>query len=167
MITPQYCRTMAQYNQWQNNGVRDLVRGMSEEALWQDRGAFFGSILETLNHLLWADLIWLHRFGAGDPPPVPVEKHREITPNKHEWDRMRFLVDGQIREWARGLDAVDLAGDLTWYSGIKQQDMKDPIALCVTHFFNHQTHHRGQVHCMMTAAGQSPIDTDIPFMAEV
>ena len=166
MITPQYCRTMAQYNQWQNNGLRDLVKVMDEDDLRLDRGAFFGSILGTLNHLLWADTIWMHRFGAGDAPQVPVDQHLEMTPNKHEWDRARFIMDGQIREWAAGLHAVDLAGDLTWFSGLKQQNMSDPIALCVTHFFNHQTHHRGQVHAMMTAAGMTPIETDLAFMSE-
>lgn len=163
MITPQYCRTMARYNQWQNNGLRDLVKAMDEEDLRADRGAFFGSIFETMNHLLWGDIIWLHRFGQGDAPAY--NDHTALTPNKTEWDRLRFLTDGRINEWVGVLRAIDLAGDLEWFSAIKQDTMRDPMALCVVHFFNHQTHHRGQIHAMMTAAGQKPIDTDLPFMA--
>ena len=166
MITPEYCRMMAQYNQWQNNGLRDLVQSMGEDDLRLDRGAFFGSIFATLNHILWADMLWLHRLGAGDPPPVPASENLEMTPNKAEWDRQRFMMDGRLREWARGLTAVDLTGDLTWHSALKDADMVTPRAVCVAHLFNHQTHHRGQVHAMMTAAGQKTIDTDIPFMAE-
>jgi len=166
VITRQYCQTMAQYNQWQNNGLRELVGAMNEEDLRLDRGAFFGSIFATMNHVLWADMIWLNRFGATDPPPVGADQHSEITSDKGEWDRMRVRMDGQIKDWAATLDAADLAGDLTWFSGLKQRNMTDPMALCVTHFFNHQTHHRGQIHAMMTAAGQKPIDTDLAFMTE-
>jgi len=166
VITAQYCRTMAQYNQWQNNGLRDLVKKMSDEELQADRGAFFGSIFATMNHLLWGDLIWLSRFGVGEPPSVSADKHKEMTPNKSEWDRRRFLTDGQIKEWAASLKTIDLSGDLTWYSGMNKKDMTTPMGICVTHFFNHQTHHRGQIHAMMTSAGQKPIDTDLAFMAE-
>ncbi|SLN14171.1 DinB family protein [Pseudooctadecabacter jejudonensis] len=166
MITGQYCRTMAQYNQWQNNGLRNLIKAMDEEELRLDRGAFFGSIFGTLNHVLWADILWLSRFGAGDPPDVPAAQHRDMTPNKAEWDRLRFITDGRINTWAAGLKEVDLTGDLEWYSTMLDKTMRDPKTLCAVHFFNHQTHHRGQIHAMMTAAGQTPIDTDLSLMAE-
>ena len=65
-----------------------------------------------------------------------------------------------------GLDADWLAGDLTWYSGFMKADMTRPKAACVLQLFNHQTHHRGQVHAMLTAAGTKPEDTDIPFMPD-
>ena len=166
MISPDYCRVMARYNLWQNNDLRRLVKAMDEEALRADRGAYFGSIFATLNHLLWADMIWMNRLGAGEAPPVPASEHREITPNKHEWDRLRFVMDGRIREWAAGLHAVDLTGDLVWFSGMKNREISNPVAVCVTHMFNHQTHHRGQIHAMMTAAGQTTTDTDLIFMPE-
>ena len=166
MISPQYCQMMARYNQWQNNGLRALVKGMDEEELRKDRGAFFGSISKTMNHLLWGDIIWLHRFGQGAPPDVPADQNTELTPNKTEWDRLRFLTDGRIVEWTSTLKSIDVTGDLTWYSVLNQQEQVDPKGMCLVHFFNHQTHHRGQIHAMMTAAGQKPIATDIPFMTE-
>lgn len=165
MITPQYCQTMAQYNQWQNNGLRKIVKAMSEDDLRMDRGAFFGSIFETLNHLLWGDLLWMSRFDGGDGPAVEADQHRALTPNKSEWDRLRFLTDGRIVEWANRVKSVDLTGDLTWYSGMYDRELTEPKALCIAHFFNHQTHHRGQIHAMLTAAGQTPQATDLAFMA--
>lgn len=166
MITAQYCQTMAQYNRWQNNGLRAAVKAMDDGNLREDRGAFFGSIFETLNHLLWGDMIWMSRLGAGEGPSVPAADHTRLTPNKTEWDRLRFLTDGRIIEWAAGLKTIDLAGNLTWYSAMKDAEMSDPKALCIMHFFNHQTHHRGQIHAMMTAAGQTLPDTDLAFMTE-
>ena len=75
-------------------------------------------------------------------------------------------MDARITLWAERLRAIDLVGDLTWYSGAANRNMVKPKALCVAHFFNHQTHHRGQIHAMLTAAGQKPAATDLPFMPE-
>ncbi len=166
MITAEYCRMMARYNRWQNNGIRDVVRTMGEDDLTKDRGAFFGSIFRTLNHLLWGDQLWLMRFGVGGGPAVDADKHDQLTDNIAEWDRLRFITDGQIMEWAGGLHAVDLAGDMEWRSALFDKTLTQPIGLCVTHFFNHQTHHRGQVHAMLTAAGQVLPDTDLTLMPE-
>lgn len=166
MITPEYCRTMARYNQWQNKSLMSIVARLDEDDLRADRGAFFGSILGTLNHLLWGDLIWIARFDGGEPPEATLQDSPEITPHKTEWARMRFLTDGRIREWARRVDAVDLVGDLNWYSVAYEKDMSVPLSLGVMQLFNHQTHHRGQVHAMLTALGHDPGSTDLPFMPE-
>ena len=166
MITPEYCVTMAAYNQWQNNSLRDHVKAMDEAELRQDRGAFFGSILATLNHILWADLLWLNRLDASQPTPDADRDHTEATANGEEWSAERFRVDGAIREWARGLKAIDLTGTVTWYSYTYQKEFHHPRSLCITHMFNHQTHHRGQVHAMLTAAGRTTMDTDLIFLPE-
>ncbi len=166
MIAPRYCRTMAQYNQWQNNGLRDIVKSMDEDALRLDRGAFFGSIWNTLNHLLWADQLWMARFDGGDGPSVDAARHTDVTTDPAQWDQLRAATDARILDWAASVETDDLEGDLTWYSGMSQRDLTKPKALCITHFFNHQTHHRGQLHAMLTASGQSPIDTDLALMSE-
>lgn len=166
MITPEYCQTLARYNAWQNNGIRKIVDVMSEEDLRQERGAFFGTIMGTLNHLLWGDQLWMSRFDGGDGPDCAPEDHLTLTPTPSIWFAERFRTDGRITEWARQLSAVDLVGDLTWYSPTAGRSMTKPFAACVTHFFNHQTHHRGQIHAMLTAAGQKPQDTDLILMPE-
>ena len=71
-----------------------------------------------------------------------------------------------ISNWAQNLRQDDLDAELTWYSGILQRDATTPFARTVVHFFNHQTHHRGQVHAMLTSAGQDAPVTDLIFMSE-
>ncbi|MCW1950242.1 MAG: DinB family protein [Octadecabacter sp.] len=166
MISPEYCQTMAQYNYWQNNGLRDIVNSMSEGDLRKDRGAFFGSILGTLNHLLWGDTLWIGRFDDGPSTDVSIPDSTEFTASGTDWATARFHLDGRINEWARRVDSLDLVGDLHWYSGALGRDMTKPKSICVMQLFNHQTHHRGQVHAMLTAAGQKPNDTDLPFIPE-
>ena len=166
MITPEYCQTMARYNAWQNKAIWGVVQDMSADEVNMDRGAFFGSIRATLNHLLWADLLWMNRFDGGPGPTVPAADHTEITVNMPDWWADRFRMDGRIQQWAANLKAVDLVGDLVWYAPISKRDMGKPIAPCIVGFFNHQTHHRGQVHAMLTAAGQKTADTDLILMPE-
>lgn len=166
MISPEYCVTMARYNRWQNNGLRDIVKSMSEEDLRKDRGAFFGSIFGTLNHLLWGDTLWISRFDGGQSTDASIQDSVGFTRSATDWAAERFRVDGRISEWARTVASVDLVGDLHWYSGALGRDMTKPKAICVMQLFNHQTHHRGQVHAMLTAAGHKPNDTDLPFIPE-
>ncbi|QEE37274.1 DUF664 domain-containing protein [Octadecabacter sp. SW4] len=157
---------MARYNAWQNKGLRAIVDAMDEDALRHDRGAFFGSIFGTLNHLLWGDLVWMARFAGGDAPPQAIADSPDMTATPVEWSTHRFRTDGRISLWADKLASVDLVGDLTWYSEAAKREVTQPMQTCIVHFFNHQTHHRGQVHAMLTAAGAKPGPTDLPFMPE-
>lgn len=166
MITPAYCQTMARYNAWQNKGLRRIVEDMDPEALGKDRGAFFGSIFATLNHLLWGDQLWMARFDGGAGPRVGPKDHLTMTPTAAVWTAERFRTDGRITLWADKLKSIDLVGDLSWHSGSQNRDLVRPKAECIVHFFNHQTHHRGQVHAMLTAAGIKPDVTDLVFMPE-
>lgn len=163
MIDKSYVTTMARYNAWQNSQLTAIVTKMDHDALVQDRGAFFGSILGTLNHLLWGDRMWLSRFGADVDAPARGDTTK-LTPTIAAWSAERFQVDGRTMIWAKGLHNIDLAGDLSWYSGGHDKTLTRPLALCVAHFFNHQTHHRGQVHAMLTAAGQVAPVSDLVFM---
>lgn len=166
LITPDYCRTMARYNAWQNTGLRKMVEVMSPEDLDLDRGAFFGSIRGTLNHLLWADQLWMHRLAGHDSPAGGIQQSVSLTPTIAVWGAERFRTDGRITLWAERLRAVDLIGDLSWHSGALGRDVTKPLQVLIVHFFNHQTHHRGQVHAMLTAAGLRPGDTDLAFMPD-
>lgn len=68
MISPQYTRNMARYNQWQNKSLYDAASTLSDVERRKDGGAFFRSVHETLCHLLWGDQIWMHRFSGSLPP---------------------------------------------------------------------------------------------------
>ncbi len=165
MITPEYVRTMAAYNAWQNRSIYAAAETLPDDARRKDRGAFFGSIHATLNHLLWGDQIWMSRF-AGTPKPkaatIPDSPNQiEAFEDLH---RERTSFDGVISEWARAVDSAWLGGTLTWHSVAAGRDLSAPHALLVTHMFNHQTHHRGQANAMLTAAGAKPDDTDLMLL---
>jgi uncharacterized damage-inducible protein DinB len=135
--------------------------------LTEDHGAFFGSILGTLNHILWADRMWLSRFADEARPKGGIAESTTLTPTGAAWSAGRFTTDGRISAWAEEVHSFGLTGDLTWYSGASGAEVTRPVAACVIHMFNHQTHHRGQVHVMLTRAGRPAPVTDIAFMPEV
>lgn len=167
MISRAYIQTMADYNRWQNTSLYTAASNLSDAERRVDRGAFFGSIHSTLSHLMWGDKVWLNRFGGGGAArKSSIAESVEEGTSWREMVQERQALDQQIVEWAQGIDDASLDGNLTWYSGAVGREVSKPLALLITHFFNHQTHHRGQVHAMLTAAGQRPGDTDLPFKPE-
>ena len=167
MIEAGYVRTMARYNAWQNRQLTAALTGVDDAILREDRGAFFGSIMATLNHLLFADVLWMSRLHDRIPAPAAGgPDHLEFTPTFAVWSAERFRMDGAIRMWADTMRSLDLKRRVTFYSGTLGQEMTQPMEWCVTHMFNHQTHHRGQVHAMMTAAGLKAPVSDLLFMTE-
>ena len=165
MITPAYAATMARYNRWQNESLYRGALKLSDDERRRQRGAFFGSIHGTLNHLFWADSLWLSRFEAAERPKSP-----DVKASVDEFERFedltaaRPVLDAAIVQWAEALTDDIVAGDLTWWSGINQKNVSRPAAVIIAHIFNHQTHHRGQAHAMLTAAGATPDDTDLIYM---
>jgi uncharacterized damage-inducible protein DinB len=157
---------MARYNAWQNDGLRNMTSDMTTAELTMDRGAFFGSIFATLNHLLWGDMLWISRFDGGEGADPSIKDSVACTSTPDVWAVARLRIDARITQWADGVSAIDLEGDVTWTSLAIGRDISKSKALCVMHMFNHQTHHRGQVHAMLTALGYTPNDTDLPFMPE-
>ena len=164
MINVAYVRRMARYNRWQNENLYGVADTLSDAERGRRRGAFFGSIHATLNHLLWADRIWMSRLAGTPRPAGGIPESVSLHADWNVLQRERAAFDAVMLDWADRLDAAALAGDLTWYSGAIKTELRTPRWLLVTHMFNHQTHHRGQVHCMLTQAGGKPGDTDLPFM---
>ncbi len=166
MIDHAYVQRMARYNRWQNENLYGAADTLSDDERRRERGAFFGSIHKTLNHLLWGDRTWMSRFtdlpkpGGGIPTSIAL----------HEaWDELksaRSAFDRKILDWANAVEDAWLASDLTYFSGAAGRELSRPRWMLVTHMFNHQTHHRGQVHCMLTQAGAKPSDTDLPFLPD-
>lgn len=162
-VTREYCVTLARYNAWQNRQLRDAFATLSDAALRKERKAFFGSLFKTANHLLWGDRVWMWRLGIG---AAPEGDHLTLTATPAVWAGERYKTDARILGWAENLKTVDLKGRVTWRSVMMDQDFEHPIDLCVMHLFNHQTHHRGQIHAMLTAAGATAPVTDLLFMPE-
>jgi len=164
MIDLSYVRLMARYNSWQNENLYTAAASLDDAARRADRGAFFGSIHGTLSHLLWADMMWLHRFSGTDKPAQRIRQSAEMVTDWDDLAAQRRGFDGVIASWAETVSPEWLAGELSWFSGATQREMRRPASVLVAHLFNHQTHHRGQVHAMLTAAGARPGDTDLMLL---
>ncbi|MFT5486412.1 MAG: putative damage-inducible protein DinB [Paracoccaceae bacterium] len=166
MITAEYIRTMAEYSAWQNESVFGAADTLDDAERRRDRGAFFGSIHATLNHLLWGDQIWMSRFaGTPEPKSPTIPESVDQIGDWEELKRERISFDGVITNWADAVEPKWLGGTLTWFSVAANHEISAPLGLLVTHMFNHQTHHRGQANAMLTAAGAKPDDTDLMLLA--
>ncbi|MDA9501626.1 DinB family protein [Bradyrhizobium sp. CCBAU 11357] len=165
MISAEYCRLMARYNTWQNASLVTAADGLSHEDRWKDRGAFFRSIAATLNHLYWADALILERL-KGNERPEEIIKHSLTNPSDWEaFKALRLQRNEDIEAWSARLRDADLNGMLVWYPGDGSTRIEKPKTLVAIQLFNHQTHHRGQIHAMLTAAGAEPEPTDIHHLA--
>lgn len=166
MISPNHAQTMARYNDWQNRSLYAAADGLSDAERKADRGAHFGSIQATLNHLLWGDRMWMSRFSDVAPPEGGIPTSTDLYDDWAALCTARTEMDAVITDWAGGLTEDWLKADITWFSGAAGREFTMPAWLLLTHLFNHQTHHRGQVHAMLTAAGAKPEDTDLFLMPE-
>ena len=165
MIGVEYVRTMARYNTWQNRSLYTAADTIADDERRKDRGAFFGSIHGTLSHLLWGDEQWMSRFTPSIPKPSGSGKESPgYCPDWALLKERRIALDRAIEAWADAMDPSGVYGDITWYSGLAKAERSMPRWIIFAHFFNHQTHHRGQVHAMLTAAGARPDDTDLMVM---
>jgi uncharacterized damage-inducible protein DinB len=161
MITPAYIRTMAEYNAGMNRRLYGAAARLSDAERRMPRGAFWGSIHGTLTHIFWGDQQWMSRFDAWPKPTTRIKQSAGMIEGFAELSSEREKADASISRWAAKVDDAWLGEDLTWFSGAANHEVRAPLRLLVTHFFNHQTHYRGQVHAMLTAAGQETGDTDL------
>jgi uncharacterized damage-inducible protein DinB len=161
MITPAYIRTMAEYNAEMNRRLYAAAARLSDTERRKPHGAFWGSIHGTLTHILWGDQQWMSRFDGWERPTTPIKQSAGMIEDFSELRTERDKADAAISRWANKVDGAWLAEDLTWFSGAANRGVTAKKGLLVAHFFNHQTHHRGQAHAMLTAAGQETGDTDL------
>lgn len=164
MISQAHVRTMARYNQWQNRSIYCAADTLTSEARRLDRGAFFKSIEGTLCHLLWGDRMWLHRFAGTPKPEGGIAGSASHIADWGQLKAERTALDETMLACSAGVSEGWLAENLTWVSSAANREFTRPNWQLVAHFFNHQTHHRGQVHAMLTAAGAKPDDTDLMLM---
>jgi uncharacterized damage-inducible protein DinB len=159
MITPAYIRTMAAYNAEMNRRLYSAADRIDEARRRQPQGAFWGSLHGTLVHILWGDFQWMSRFDGWERPAVAIRQSDHFVEGWDELKAARMQADANITRWAGKVDDAWLDIDLTWFSGAAGREISAPKRLLVTHFFNHQTHHRGQAHALITAAGEKTEDT--------
>ncbi|AVE04010.1 damage-inducible protein DinB [Pseudomonas palleroniana] len=161
---------MASYNQWMNQKVYAAAGQLPDAALSADRQAFFGSILGTLNHLALGDTVWLKRFAqhpAGFAALAPLSSIATPTDLKQlafadirELSVRRAWLDQLIIDWVNTLREPDLDHRLQ-YSNMRGVGASKPFFGLLVHFFNHQTHHRGQATTLLSQAGVDVGVTDL------
>ena len=164
MITAAYCRTMADYNLWMNDRLYEVCASIPDDERKKDNGAFFGSIHKTLDHILYGDLAFMSRF-TGNPVEVP-ELGVELYSDFQELLVARNTLDVRITAWASGIESDWLEKELTYTSKVDGKVRTVPQWVLVTHMFNHETHHRGQVTTLLSQMGIDMGTTDIPFMPQ-
>lgn len=163
MVTAEYCVTLARYNEWMNSRLYALCATLPDDELRADRGAFFGSIYATLNHIAYADLAFLSRF-TGEPPVVP-ELGADLFGSFAALRSQREALDARLLAWTAALTSEGLGESLTYTSKVDGVTRTRPRWLLLAHLFNHQTHHRGQVTTLLAQQGLDMGSTDLPFMA--
>jgi uncharacterized damage-inducible protein DinB len=150
---------MAGYNAWCNERIYDVVAQLSDADYRADRGAFFKSVHGTLNHLLVADRIWLKRFsGRGD---APNRLDAILFENLDDLRDARHREDERIIAYIDSLSEADLGGRIRYKTITNPVEIEQPLAPALIHFFNHQTHHRGQVHGLLTGFGLEAPSLDL------
>ena len=162
MISAEYARTFARYNRWMNRKLYDCAAKLDDAQRKEDVGAFFKSIHGTLNHLLVADNVWMGRFEG--PVFIPKSLAQELHAEFDALRREREAMDVRIIEWMRRLTDDALEGELHYVSITNPAPRVMPMALAVMHFFNHQTHHRGQLTTLLMQRGIDPGVTDLMWM---
>lgn len=141
-----------------------LCASIPDAELVRDRGAFFKSIYASLNHIAYGDLAFLSRF-TGTPSVVP-EPGADLFGTFSLLRAERATLDKRILAWSESLSPAWLAQPLTYTSKIDGKSRTVPKWVLVTHMFNHQTHHRGQVTTLLSQMGLDVGTTDIPFMPQ-
>ena len=154
-----YATTMARYNRWMNIKLYELCARLPDAERKEDVGAFFKSIHGTLNHLLLADRIWMGRFEK--VPFTVTSLAQELYADFSVLRNEREAMDARITDWASGLTEEALAGELRYTSIVNPGPRRMPMWLAVVHFFNHQTHHRGQLTTLLSQHGIDPGVTDL------
>ncbi|TGK08599.1 damage-inducible protein DinB [Leptospira fletcheri] len=172
--------TLAEYNLWMNESLYTAAEKLSDEIRKKDKGAFFSSIHGTFNHILWADKAWLARFekngfgseilaqsvrflSTSDVADYRFESYESFSDLKKE----RSELDHTIIRWIKdGLSEEKIMQNLQ-YKNTKGIPCVTPAYEVLTHFFNHQTHHRGQITTLLFQEGVDPGITDLIYFLRV
>ncbi|MBD2091263.1 DinB family protein [Microcoleus sp. FACHB-1515] len=170
-------RLLAQYNSWANDRLYALLSTLTEEEWQRNMGAFFGSIHGTLNHLLLGDRIWLRRFATGTPHKFSALENAKLIfefhsladilyPKFAEFWQERKVTDQAIEQWMSELDPEMLTARVC-YQNVSGIDRNHSLWFGLTHFFNHQTHHRAQVTTLLQQLGYDYGATDFLMMYDI
>ncbi|WP_027486094.1 DinB family protein [Allorhizobium undicola] len=151
----------AAYNEWANQTLYEAAATLSEEELHRETGAFFGSLFGTLSHLVVADQIWLRRLsGEG---PTHTQLNAKPCADFHSLHQARVETDARLRQFCEALTEEKLAGEIEYRPVTSPEPVRQPLGQILAHLFNHQTHHRGQAHMILTVLGKPSLVLDLVY----
>lgn len=159
-----YAHAMSRYNRWMNHRIYDACATLDDEARKRDVGAVFRSIHGTLNHILVADRIWMGRF-AGKPVEFRA-LDQELYSDFGRLRAERETEDAAVIAWVESLTVEVLSGELAYTGTVSPRSRRYPFWFAVMHFFNHQTHHRGEIATILSQTGIDPGVTDLILLPE-
>lgn len=159
-----YAVSMATYNQWMNDKFYAICADLSDDQRKANCGLFFGSIDNTLNHILVCDLMWMARFNEKQAPVNSITQR--LYENFAQMTETRCRIDQDILAWAKSLSVSALPERLFYRSLAKNEARDVDFAQAIVHLFNHQTHHRGQISAGLSQFGVEFGVTDLIFMPE-
>lgn len=151
----------AAYNAWANARIYEAASGLTREEFARDAGAFFKSMRGTLNHLLVTDRIWMKRFTGEGDAPAALDTILYIDFPKLR--AARQAEDKRIVDWIDQQDDRQLAGRFTYMTVTDMRTVSQRLAPALSHLFNHQTHHRGQAHAILTTLGKDAPSLDLIY----
>ncbi len=160
MMRDHLCR-MAQYNRWANRRLYKACEQLSEDSYYRDRKMFFGSIHGTLNHILVGDRLWLARVEREPAPSFAL--------NSQPYDDIgslgaaRTAEDDRMIELTESYSDTDMSTIVSYRMVVEPADVETPLHLCWLHLFNHQTHHRGQIHDQLSQTDVPPPPLDLIY----
>jgi uncharacterized damage-inducible protein DinB len=155
-----YFQMFAGYNAWANHRLHAACALLDEADYKAERGAFFGSIHGALNHLIVTDRMWLARLRGEALPPQGLDA--VIFHDLSTLREARTHEDAALSSHVAALTEDQLAGAFRWTRVADGSVVTQPLWATLTHVFNHQTHHRGQVHGLLSQAGIDPPSLDLP-----
>ena len=165
MISVEYCQLLARYNRWMNERLYAVAAELTDDERKRDRGAFFGSIHRTLNHILWGDRMWLGRF-TGTPcavAPYGTDMYDDFATLASERER----TDTETLAWAGALAPSFLASTLEYRGAADGRLRQLPAWIAATHLFQHAAHHRGQLSTLLKQSGKDIGVTDLQYLPGV
>ena len=153
--------TFAGYNAWANDRLYAAAAQLSDAEYRTDKGAFFKSMHGTLNHLLATDRIWMKRFtGEGEAPDrLDAILHDRLL----DLRAARDAEDRRIVAWVGSLDEARLKGVIRYRRVSTPDEFVQPLMPALDHWFNHQTHHRGHAHMILTSLGKKAPELDLLY----
>lgn len=154
-----HVQMLSHYNRWANERIYAACAELTDDDYRADRGAFFGSAHRTLNHILVADRIWLHRItGQGS---APTALNTILFEDLDSLTQAREAEDRRIIAFAEALSEAALQQVITYTPVSVPVPVTEPLSPVLAHVFNHQTHHRGQVHAILTSLGKPSVVLDM------